>query len=219
MSEIVPVKWVSTAEAIERLLSTDEEWCRLSDSFHRAPDIRRSSKRRANNSKHRAAARDALQTRRDALIDPVLSDVAAGKLIVVLLAPTVGGGWLEHQLASKYLGSPELPAALTTSRAGKLRLMGPDTRLRDASLYFQASEWECRLSSSAVGRPPKGGDTADRNPARKTQTLIEAARQWFAKNYPGGSGVKMNKTLAAECSVALGRTVGERTMRRAMGRK
>jgi hypothetical protein len=207
LSEIVPGKWVCTSDAISKLLRDNDEWCRLSDLFHSRPSYIKARRRKR------------LETKQDALLDPVHSDVAAGNLVVVLLSQTDSGEWMEHQLPAKYLESPELPLALNTGQAGKLALTGPDTKFTNASLYFRDGEWKRRFSPSTLFQPLNGHDAVADKPFPKRQSLLDAARQWLAEKYSSGPGVKMSKTLAKECSDDLGRQVSERTMRRAMGRK
>jgi hypothetical protein len=177
LSEIVPAKWVCTADAISKLLSGDDEWCRLSDLFHSRPSYIKARRRKR------------LEMKQDALLDPVHSDVATGNLVVVLLSQTDRGEWMEHQLPAKYLESPELPSALNTGQAGKLTLTGPDTKFTNASLYFRKSDWERRLSPNPLSQPSKGENAVGNNPSRANPLFVRDSA--FELTSPGGGTIPL----------------------------
>ena len=121
------------------------------------------------------ASKGALYSRERTLLDPAHSDVAAGKLVVVLLSQTYRDEWMEHQLPAKYLESPELASALKTGQAGKLRLTGPDMKFMNASLYFRSAEWEGKLSTSLPSHQPKGNDDDAHNPSLESPKFVNAS--------------------------------------------
>jgi hypothetical protein len=128
LSEIVPAKWRYTADAIKKLLSDNDEWCRLNDRFHRGLDIKPDEKPRTEDRRRRIARYikerrcKAFYAKQNALLEPVYSDVMAEKLAVVLLTRTDSGEWIEHPLPAKYLDRWQLFSALSTGQAGKLTL-------------------------------------------------------------------------------------------------
>ena len=191
MSEIVPTKWLCTADAFRKLLKNDDEWCRLCNSAHSAPDIIKPDAEPSIDDKKRwwIASKGALYSRERSWIDPVHSDVAAEILPVFLLTQTHSGEWIEHQLPAKYLESRELAPALETGQAGKLRLTGPDIKFVNASLYFRSIEWEARLSTSFQSHPPDGNDATAHSPSREGPSF--ARDETLHLSSPGDGTIKL----------------------------
>jgi hypothetical protein len=151
MSRVVPAAYISTDDAINELINSNPDWCRLSEVWESADGA----------AKHQAYGEvSALQ---DTLTQSLSAAVLANKLNAIALKQTANGEWTELCLPRDYWEGISGEVALFRGTVVGNGLSASDQWAAEAPLCFRRTEWDTWLSGrstsrSGIGesRPPAG---------------------------------------------------------------